>query len=82
MGAPEVRKPGGSGLADADSKTDTAIISDTDADAHLYALALRAGCHLFRLADGEYLLSRFGLSKAAPDARSVRALLNQIGGAA
>ena len=59
----------------------TDIIRDDAADAHLYGLALRAGCQL-RLAEGGYLLSKWGLSKACPDARSVRALLGRIGGAA
>ena len=86
MLAPQMKEPGGNRALGNNVTTDPMIIAqDTEpgqSDAHLYALALRAGCHLLRLADGEFLLSKYGLSKACPDARSVRALLGPIGGAA
>ena len=48
----------------------------------LAARAAMAGCGLYRLADGEYLLSKWGITKACPDLRSVAALLDRMAGAA
>lgn len=66
------------------SKLSTKIVSDSDgygkAEASMQARAAQAGCGLFRLADGEFLLTKWGMAKSCPDLRSVSALLNRLAG--
>ena len=46
------------------------------------ARAAMCGCALYRLADGDLLLTRWGMARACPDLRSVAVLLDRLGGAA
>ena len=43
------------------------------------ARAALGGCGLYRLADGELLLTRWGMARSCPDLRSVNALLSRMG---
>ena len=56
--------------------------ADHKAEATLQARAALAGCCLYRLADGAFLLTRWGFTKACPDLRAVSALLDRMAGAA
>lgn len=66
--------------------TDPAIVAPCPAeDKPFNDMAARAalgGCGLYRLADGELLLTRWGMAKTCPDLRSVAALLDRLVGAA
>lgn len=44
------------------------------------ARAALAGCSLYELADGGYLVSRLHLCRAVPDLGAVNVLLRQVGG--
>ena len=44
------------------------------------ARAARAGCGLYKLSDGDFLLCKYGMAQSLPDLRSVGALLDRITG--
>lgn len=64
--------------------TNTHILADLDAGRKAYvtmqATAATAGCALYELSTGKFLLTRWGLSRELPDLRAVGALLAQLGG--
>lgn len=77
--------------AQGQSTTDAAIVTPSRADgnrdddkefARLAAVAALTGCGLYRLADGDLLLTKWGMARTCPDLRSVAALLARLGGAA
>ncbi len=47
----------------------------------LQARAALRGCELHKLADGRYLMCRWGLTRELADAEAVAAMLAQMGGA-
>ena len=51
---------------------------DHKAFASMAARAALCGAGLYRLADGELLLTRWGFTKTCPDLRSVAALLSRM----
>jgi hypothetical protein len=51
---------------------------DHKAEMNMRARAALAGCAMYRLADSGYLLTKWNLSKACPDLRSVGALLDRL----
>ena len=55
---------------------------DHKAEVNMQARAALAGCAIYRLAGGEFLLTKWGLSKSCPDLRSIGVLLDRLGGAA
>lgn len=59
---------------------DQAGAAEHKAEANMRARAALAECGLFRLADGEFLLTKWGMAKSCPDLRSVGALLNRLAG--
>lgn len=59
-----------------------AAYADRKALATLAARAAGAGCTLTELSDGGFLLCRWGLSRALPDARAVAQMLGRMGGRA
>ncbi len=84
-GAPQMQTPAGAGAAGAqETEADGAIVAqqaEPDKEgAKAIALAALAGCGLYRLASGAWLLTRWGLAKECPDLRSVHALLQRMGG--
>ncbi len=73
------------------STTDAAIVApshangnrdDDKAFTNLAARAALGGYGLYRLADGDLLLTRWGMAKTCPDLRSVAALLDRMVGPA
>lgn len=50
------------------------------AQATMAARAARAGCGLYKLSDGDFLLCKYGMAQSLPDLRSVGALLDRITG--
>ncbi|MEQ1683477.1 MAG: hypothetical protein ABL916_07485 [Burkholderiaceae bacterium] len=49
-------------------------------EVNMQARATLAGCGLYRLADGSFLLTKWSMAKSCPDLRSVGALLNRLVG--
>ena len=84
MTAPIVEAPSpiAAGQAQGQSTTDHAIVSAFDphgkAIARAKAEAARAGCGLYELACGGFLLTR-GMHRELPDLRSVHRVLQQMG---
>lgn len=85
MTAPQMEAPGpASGVAGQaqEGNTSTAIVSAFDphgkAIARAKAEAARAGCGLYELACGGFLLTR-GMHRELPDLRSVHRVLQQMG---
>ena len=56
--------------------------ADDKAEVSMRARAALAGCGLYQLADGCFLLTKWGLAKTCPDLRSVGALLARLGAVA
>lgn len=84
---PDVAAPGevGTGQAHAgQTESNAAIVYAIDAEckelARLKACAALAGCSLYELADGAYLLCRGALSRELPDLRAVAELLRTTRG--
>lgn len=79
------RLAGAMGFRD-NSKVDTLIVADLDADRKVFAtLQARyaiAGFSLLELADGSLLASRWNLCRPLPDAHAALHFLRKIGGAA
>ena len=55
-------------------------VAEHQAEVNMKARAALAGCGLYRLADGEFLLTKWSMAKSCPDLRSVAALLNRLVG--
>ncbi len=83
---PEARKAGCNRPSADQTDFSADIVSDSagegKAEASMQARAALAGCGLFRLSEGEFLLTKWGMAKSCPDLRSVGALLNRLAGGA
>lgn len=85
MAALKMDAPGPVAAGQAQEKDTNTVILPQDgesskAESTTAVLAAFQGCGLYRLANGCWLLTRAGLCRELPDLRSVRALLQQIGG--
>ena len=80
MRAPQMQTPGG-GLASADTKTTNSVdFTDTAKTvATLRAQFARQGHEVYELADGGFLVSRWGMTRHLPDLRALAAFGRQIG---
>lgn len=57
----------------------TEAIDQAKTYATLQARAALAGFQLVRMPDGDYVVGRWGMVRALPDAAAVRAFLQQVG---
>lgn len=83
MNAPQkAQSPGGAGLS-AETKTDVGIVPELDKvrkiEATLMAEFAMHGHATHRLAEGGYLVCKFGMARHCPDLRGLAAFARQVG---